>query len=38
MIDNGHILVFNNGFIREYTSVLEINPTDLEVEWEYGGS
>jgi hypothetical protein len=38
MLDDGNILVFNNGCIREYTSVLEINPVTLEIEWEYGGA
>jgi hypothetical protein len=38
MLDNGNILVFNNGCIREYTSVLELNPVTLEIEWEYGGA
>ena len=36
MLENGNVLVFNNGCIREYTSVLELNPVTLEIEWEYG--
>jgi len=38
-LDNGNILVFDNGrnrpLTRVYSRVIEINPTSGEIEWEY---
>ena len=44
ILDNGNILVFDNGEHRDdgsrisYSKVLEINPETMEVEWEYIGN
>jgi hypothetical protein len=38
MLDNGNILVFDNGVIRKYSRVLELNPVTGEIEWEYVGT
>jgi hypothetical protein len=38
VLENGNILVFDNGVLRESSKVLEINPRTLEIEWEYAGS
>jgi hypothetical protein len=35
MIENGNILVFDNGTKRKYTRILELNPVTLKIEWEY---
>jgi outer membrane protein assembly factor BamB len=35
MLDNGNILVFDNGVVRKYSSVLEIDPVTGAVEWQY---
>jgi hypothetical protein len=40
MLDNGNILVFDNGIHRKlaipnYSRVLEVNPLTSEIEWEY---
>jgi len=35
MVQDGNILVFDNGTKRKYTRLLELNPVTLEVEWEY---
>jgi hypothetical protein len=40
MLDNGNILVFDNGphrqgEIQSYSRVLEVNPKTNEIEWEY---
>lgn len=37
MLDNGNILVFDNGSHRRYSRVIELNPRTLTVEWEYMG-
>lgn len=42
MLENGHILLFDNGyhspaFEREYSRVLEIDPLREEILWEYKG-
>jgi outer membrane protein assembly factor BamB len=34
-IDNGNLLVFDNGKHRRYSRVLELDPTTKEVVWEY---
>jgi hypothetical protein len=43
ILDNGNVLVFNNGTLkknssRAYSQVLEIDPRSNEVVWEYGES
>lgn len=35
MLANGHILVLDNGRYRKWSRVIEINPIDLSVAWEY---
>lgn len=35
MLENGNILIFDNGFHREYSRVIEINPLDSGIVWEY---
>ncbi len=40
MLDNGNILVFDNGFHRKglgqgFSQIVEINPNTGEIEWEY---
>jgi len=35
LLDNGNILVFDNGFHEGYSRVLEINPGNGEIVWEY---
>lgn len=37
MLDNGNILIFDNGVFRKYPRVLELNPVTLTVVWEYVG-
>jgi len=37
MLENGNILVFDNGVVRKYSRVIEINPAAGTVEWEYVG-
>ena len=37
MLDNGNILVFDNGSHRRYSRVIELNPRTMSVEWEYMG-
>jgi hypothetical protein len=39
-LDNGHILLFDNGFHRErssYSRVVEVDPQTYETSWEYQG-
>lgn len=38
MLDNGRILVFDNGFVRGYSRVLEMDPMTGEIKWMYGES
>ncbi|MBD3388502.1 MAG: hypothetical protein GF416_05470 [Candidatus Altiarchaeales archaeon] len=38
LLDNGNVLVFDNGFHRRYSQVLEIDPLTLEVVWNYTGT
>jgi len=35
MLDNGHILVYDNGTFRGYTRILELDPQAEEIVWEY---
>lgn len=35
MLEDGHILVFNNGVKRRYSSVVELDPLSGEIVWEY---
>jgi outer membrane protein assembly factor BamB len=35
MLLNGHILVFDNGVIRKYSRVVELNPLAGDIVWEY---
>jgi hypothetical protein len=37
MLENGHILVFNNGVERKYSSVVELDPVTKVIVWEYLG-
>lgn len=37
MLDNGNILVFDNGVEREYSRLIEVNPLTESIEWEYLG-
>ena len=37
MLENGHILVFDNGVFREYTRVVEMDPATGNIVWEYDG-
>lgn len=37
MLDNGNILIFDNGTLRGYSRVIELNPITEELEWEYLG-
>lgn len=37
MLENGHILLFDNGIRRRYSRVLEIDPITGNVEWQYVG-
>lgn len=38
LLKNGNILVFDNGFERGYSRVLELNPVTEEIEWKYEGN
>jgi len=38
MLDNGNILVFDNGVLRKYSRVLELDPVTGEIEWQYVGA
>ena len=35
MLDNGNILIFDNGVLRKYSSVVELNPATNEIVWQY---
>ena len=35
MLENGNILLFDNGVLREFSRVIELNPTTERIEWEY---
>lgn len=38
MLEDGHILIFDNGIHRGFTRVLEIDPATGRITWEYKGS
>jgi hypothetical protein len=38
MVGNGNIMVFDNGVVRGYSRVIEVNPLNGTIEWEYLGS
>jgi hypothetical protein len=38
LLDNGNVLVFDNGAFRKYSRVIEINPLHGTIEWEYRGT
>lgn len=35
MLENGNILIFDNGTLRGYSRVIEVNPLTEKIEWEY---
>lgn len=35
LLENGNILIFDNGYHRGYSRVIELNPITEEIEWEY---
>jgi hypothetical protein len=35
MLENGNLLIFDNGTLRGYSRVIELNPLSLKIEWEY---
>ena len=35
MVENGNILIFDNGVERKYSRVIEIDPVTETIEWEY---
>ena len=35
LLENGHILVFDNGWHRGYSRVIEIDPVTSEIVWQY---
>jgi len=35
VLENGNLLIFDNGTLRGYSRVIELNPLTEEVEWEY---
>ena len=35
ILPNGNVLIFDNGTIRGYSRVIELNPLTEEIEWEY---
>ena len=35
MLNNGNILIYDNGLAREYTRVIELDPIKKEIVWEY---
>jgi len=37
MLENGNILVFDNGSHRRFSRVMELDPLSMTVEWEYVG-
>ena len=38
MIENGHILVFDNGTYRKWSRVIEMDPATGKIVWEYRGN
>ena len=37
LLANGNILIFDNGYARGFSRVIELDPTSLEVVWSYQG-
>jgi hypothetical protein len=37
MLENGNILIFDNGTARKYSRVIELNPLTEAIEWQYTG-
>jgi hypothetical protein len=37
LLDNGNILIFDNGWHRGYSRIIELNPITKEIVWEYTG-
>jgi hypothetical protein len=37
MVENGNILIFDNGVRRKYSRLIEVNPRTERIEWEYVG-
>ncbi len=35
VLENGNVLIFDNGTLRGYSRVIEVNPLTEEIEWEY---
>ncbi|MFH1403867.1 MAG: arylsulfotransferase family protein [Candidatus Altiarchaeota archaeon] len=35
LLDNGNILIFDNGYNRCYSRIIEVNPVTREIAWEY---
>lgn len=35
ILSNGNLLIFDNGTLRGYSRVIELNPLSNEIEWEY---
>ncbi len=35
LLENGNILIFDNGVDRRYSRVIELNPVTEEIDWEY---
>jgi len=35
LLENGNILIFDNGYHRKYSRVIELNPATGEIEWDY---
>lgn len=38
LLENGNILIFDNGTHRKYSRVIELNPITEKIEWEYKGN
>ena len=37
MLENGNLLIFDNGTLRGYSRVIEVDPLTEQIEWEYTG-
>ncbi|MFW6285797.1 MAG: arylsulfotransferase family protein [Nanoarchaeota archaeon] len=35
MLENGNILIFDNGRYRKWSRIIELNPINMNIEWEY---
>ncbi len=38
MLENGNVLIFDNGTLRGYSRVIELDPLTQQIEWEYTGN